>query len=395
MKNGMNTVMKAFLPAFAAILFVMNTVVCAQETHGGDVFASGANASLSTTTGRDAFVAGLSATLDGNVGGDAHAAGFDVDVDAAVGADLYASGGSVSIGGAVGADVTAGGFSVRLRPGSSVGGNARLMGGSVKVEGPISGSLAATGGAILLDAPIDGDVLVTGGDITFGPNARIAGQLEYSAPSRIDIPESVIESDRVRYVESDNWRTVRDLRDMAGDHANRFWPSMFGMFAGFVVTLAFLLAIAAFFLAVAPQTVEDGRRRIVERPGASLLTGFLGLATLIGLVPVSAMTLVGIPLIPIAVLTIVAAWILSYALGAYALSLRIATAFRPEPGGNVERLLMLAAGLAILALLNFVPVAGWLLNLTVVLLGLGAIIRLATWRASGDVTAIEPDGKKE
>lgn len=354
-----------------------------EEMIGGDVYDSGADASITSSASRDAFAAGFSARLDGDIGGDGHAAGFDVDIDGTIGSDLYVGGASVSIAGGIGEDVTAMGASIRLRESASVGGNARLMGGSVVIEGPIGGSLVATAGTITLNAPVDGDVVLTGGDLTFGDNARIAGKLTYTAPDQIDIPGSVIASDRIRYVKDDSWRSIEQWRDMAGESHWTFLPSIVGKIMAFAVTLAFLVLVAAIFLSVAPALVERGRQRIVERPGATFVTGILSLSALIGLVPVAALTLVGIPLVPIVILAIVLCWTLGYALGAYTLSLRVATAFWEMPDTTGAKLLALAAGLLVLAILNYVPVAGWLVNFTVVLLGLGAVARLITGRMSG------------
>ena len=44
---------------------------------------------------------------------------------------------------------------------------------------------------------------------------------------------------------------------------------------------------------------------------------------------------------------------------------------------------MLAAGLVAFAILNFIPFLGWLINLAVVLLGLGAIAALIAGRLLG------------
>ena len=86
------------------------------------------------------------------------------------------------------------------------------------------------------------------------------------------------------------------------------------------------------------------------------------------------MTLVAIPLIPIVILAVVLAWTAGYLLGAYVIAWRIASAFAGPPQTTAMRLGALAICLVVLALLNFVPVVGWLVNLLVVFLGLGAFV---------------------
>lgn len=359
-----------FLFLAAATLLLSPPQACAGDVVGGDVFVAGASASINAPSPRDAFVSGFSSSLDGDVAGDGHAAGFDVNVDGNIRGDLYVVGASISVNGSVGEDLTATGFSVRTGADASVGGNARIAAGSIVVSGPVSGSLAATGGTVQLNGAVAGDATLAGAEIKFGENARIGGRLTYHAPSQIDIPASVAPADRVSFVPIEN---AEGWRDMAEKHAWSFWPSFLSVVSAFVVTLVFLLVVAAVLIGFAPSTVERCRAAALARPGRSLLAGFLVLAMLIGLVPVSAVTIIGIPLIPVVILAIVAAWILAYLLGAYAIALRLATALFAPVRGNAERIAALAAGLVVLAILNFIPVLGWLINLAIMLYGLGAI----------------------
>ena len=78
--------------------------------------------------------------------------------------------------------------------------------------------------------------------------------------------------------------------------------------------------------------------------------------------------------IPIAMLAIMALWIAGYIVGAYALSMRVLASFREAPATAAGRVVTLAVGLVITALLNFIPFLGWIINLAVVFLGLGAIV---------------------
>lgn len=152
------------------------------------------------------------------------------------------------------------------------------------------------------------------------------------------------------------------------------WPSLATMFIGFVMTLAFLLVIAAVLLAVLPDAVEKLRTRASARPFQSIGLGVLGLGALVGLMPVVAITLIGIPLIPVLMLAIILFWSVGYLLGVYVLSWRVATALGRIEQSNATRLAALASGLVVLALLNFVPIVGWLINLVIVFLGLGGLV---------------------
>lgn len=364
----------------ALLAAIMSLPASAAEIVGGDVFDAGANATITGTAARDAFATGFSATLDGDIAGDGHAAGFDVDVDGPIGGNLYAIGASVSVTSSVTEDLTASGFSVRLRSNGSVDGNARITAGSIRIDGPITGSLMAAGGGIVLNAPVSGDVRLTGGSIEMGNNASIGGNLVYAAPAEIDIPASVIPADRVRFTQIASIDGFDGFRDLMDEPRRMFWPSFFAIVGTFIVTLAFLLVVAAVLLSLVPKRVEQAFGLVGAKPGLSLMAGFLAMALLFGLVPVSAMTLIGAPLIPIVILFIVLSWTVAYLLGAYAASMRIGGAFGVDATTNGRKLGVLAAGLVVLAILNFVPFLGWLINFVIVLLGLGAITLLVAGR---------------
>ncbi len=341
------------------------------ELVGGDYYRSGSGSGELLNASRDVFASGASVTVRGKALGDAHVAGFDIDVE--IDADnVYAAGASVGIWSEIAKDLTAAGASVKTGARSRTAGNARLAGGTVTVNGAVDGALMVMGGEVIIDAPIAGDVRLTGGRIEFGSAAKIGGTLTYSAPAEISIPETVISADRVTY------RPLA-LRDVFEDHEDwgmgelPLFPTFVSVIAGFIVTLAFIVLVAALFLSFAPGMVEARRLAAVSRPGLNLVVGVLGLSVLIGLIPVAGMLIIGIPLIPIVILAIILVWTLGYILGALVFGLRLRSGFGGEEPGLAGKLIVLAVTVTALALVNFVPFIGWLLNFAVVLFGVGAI----------------------
>jgi cytoskeletal protein CcmA (bactofilin family) len=339
---------------------------------GGDVYLGGSG-TMDSAAERDLFVAGGTVTARGTAAGDGHFAGFDVGVETEVAGDVYAAGGAVTIRAAVGEDVTAMGMSVSVADSASVGGNARLMGGSVVVEGPVAGALLATGGEVLIDAEIAGDVRVAAGDLSFGPGARIGGRLDYAGPEEVAIPASVIDPGRVSFTRAEH---MDRMTEMSREWGGREYPELPGAGAAFgflVITIGFFVALAAVALALIPERVEAMRQEALARPGVALLGGVVGLATVFGLVPVAAMTIVGIPLLPVILLAALILWTLGYAFGVYVVALRAWTMMGGAEPAMAGRLAIYAAGILVVALLNVVPFAGWALNFTLVLFGIGAL----------------------
>lgn len=369
------------MPSRLSTAIVLAGLACgtaaAQEanmTFGGDTYAAGSSVTVSAPAARDLFLTGFSVEIVAEVAADAHVAGFDVDVSAPVKGDLYAGGFSVDVAGPVTTDLSAFAANVRLRQAAAVAGNVRIVAGSAILDGPIAGSLLAAGGSIELNGTVAGDAMLTAGELSFGPGARIDGTLTYMAEEPIDIPASVVAPERVRFEKLEPSQAYDRFRD-AMEHPTRgFWPAFLTVFGAFVMAIAFLVLVGGLALAFAPQTTERLRAEASARPFLSTLYGALGLSMLLGIVPVSAMTLVAIPPIPIVILAVVLAWTIGYLLGAYVIAWRVASAFAGPPQTTAMRLGALAICLVVLALLNFVPVIGWLVNLLVVFLGLGAFV---------------------
>lgn len=357
---------------------------------GGDLFLS--DPAPVVDAGRDVFAVGASTVLAGDVAEDSHAVGFSVEVDADTQGDVYATGFTVSVRGGIGSDLTAAGMTVRTHPSSTTAENARLTGGSVTIAGPVEGALMASGGDIVLDAPIEGDAFLSGARIRFGPNASVGGQLVYATREPVDVPESVADPARIRFerMELDDFMSrSRDSWD---------WPERPDMdvgpgaiFGALAATIGSFLLVGALFLAFAPALVSRLRKGILARPGQSALGGLIGLSMLFGSVPILAMTLIGIPLVPIAILLILIVWFLGYVLGAYSLGMGVARGMGlgEDPSIGV-RLLVLAGTALVAAILNFIPIVGWLVNFVIVILGVGAMTAALFNRLLPDTTVEGP-----
>lgn len=344
-----------------------------QVSSGGDLFVSGARPEVATGAPRDVFLAGFSPSLSGVNSGDAHVAGFDVLIAGEIGKDLYVAGSSVNIMAEIGEDLTASGFTLRLDTTASVQGNARIAAATATLNAPVNGSLVISGGDVRLNSTISGDVRLSAATVEFGSNARIAGNLWYSAIKQVDISADVIAPDRVRFTPLSSGDHRDEWSDTFSESLRSFWPRWLSALSVFLLTIGFLLAVGAVLLAMIPERIERLHDRVIGHPGKMMLAGVVGLAVLIGIIPVSVMTLVGIPLIPFVLLTLLVVWTLGYLLGVYAVSLKVSGSLTGDPISHARRLFILAIGLLVFALLNFIPFLGWLLNLSVVLTGLGAM----------------------
>lgn len=342
-------------------------------THGGDTFVTGAQVNEMIRSDGDAFVAARTVDAGGTAAGDLHVSGFDVSISTAA-EDLYAAGATVVIRGAVAEDLTAAGFSVRTEKASVTKGNARLFGNSVTVEGPIDGALLVTGRDVIVNAAIKGDVRILAQTLSFGPKAQINGTLTYSTKDKIAVPERVAPNERVVFEAHSGSRVWNEWRKFGTEIP--VLPTLASLMFGFVISLLFFLVLGAFMLGFMPKRLARLRRSIAAAPGQTILLGVIGLSMLFGMIPITGLTVVGLPFVPIVLLAIVVIWTLGYALGAYGVAMRIWSGFGgADDPSSVARLLVFAAAIVFIALLNFIPFVGWVANYTLVLLGVGAMTR--------------------
>lgn len=381
-------IMRQSLTIIALTLFIpLGTALSAQPiSAGNDLYVGEDGAERTPRPSGDLFSVGPDIELREAVDDDVHVAGFSVLVSAPTRGDLYAAGGSVRINAPVGDDLSAMGFSVSIGPDAVIVGDARLSGGAVRIEGPVAGALVVSGGSVFLDAHVGGDVWLAARDIEFGPNAAVVGTLHIASPDEISVPETVAAPDRVIRERLDVDDMPMHAPDWAPDWTNGWmqgmghgWsaPHPLYLLGGTILTFVFLLAIGAAALALLPERTEAMRDQISQHPWISLFSGIIGLSALVGLIPIAAITLIGLPLLPFVVLALILLWTLGYLSGVYAIAmaLLVGTGRGSETPGIGKRLLALALGLLIATLLNFVPFLGWMINLVIGFLGVGAVVQ--------------------
>ena len=361
--------------------------------HGGDTYAAGEAVTQTLSATGDVFAAGSVITTSGSASGDIHAAGFDININTETGQDLYAAGSSVTITAPVGEDVTAAGYSVRSTPTAEIAGNLRFFGRNVTIEGPVSGAISAFGGTVHLNAPVEGDAWIVGESVTFGADARIDGTLILSAPDEISVPDSVIPTARITREPFDQHRIMQEWNESWGGAEMPMLPVWLSMFSAFLISAIFLLVLAAIFFTFADDRVEKMRRRVTRQPLQTVLLGLIGLSALFGMVPVTALTIVGIPFVPFAIFAILVVWTLGYLLAAYAIARRVFVAFDGTDDPTIMvKLVLVGLAICAVAVLNFIPFVGWVVNYTLVLFGVGAMTAglLSIWIPDPD-PALEAD----
>ena len=386
LKLGYHMYMTRILAACLTICLLTSplTAETTTHTHGGDVFTSGGAVVETFAAERDVFVSGRAITASGTAGGDVHVVGFDVDVSTLVSEDLYVVGSKILVRSEIAKDLSALGMNIQTGATSKTRGNARLMGGSIRIDGNIDGALSAIGSDVYLNGKIRGDARIVAQSISFGADAVVEGVFTYASKDDVAVPERVADPDRVRQEPYTSSRVWDDMRESFKNGDMPTLPKLISIVEAFVISLLFFVILGAIALTFAPKPAERMRAAIAQSPGQVALLGIVGLSVLFGMIPITALTIVGLPFVPIVLLALLVAWVLGYALGAFAIARRVWDAFGgDEEPSLVANLAALASAIVVIAILNFIPFVGWVANYTLVLLGVGAMTKAVLERSFG------------
>jgi len=222
------------------------------------------------------------------------------------------------------------------------------IGGSVTIAGHVRRDAVAVGGSVTLlpGARVEGDAVAIGGSVSVDPGATLEGDNVGLGGA---IPTTA--GSLTRWVVGGG----RGIRSMAS-FASR-------------LTRAVLLYVLALLIAAAfPCAFSRIKTYLVNRPGLSALGGF---AIIFGFVPLCvllAVTIIGIPLIPVAVMLLVALLLFGFTVSAGWLGEQMP--FLPEK----TPVKTVALGGVVLALVSLVPWIGTPVLILVAAMAAGATL---------------------
>lgn len=389
-------------------------MISASQVIDEDLYLAGTEVIVEGTINGDLMAGGEIVIINGVVTGDLFVAGSSVTINGEVGDDVFAAAASVTLGPSarIADDVFTAGASVDMRAGSQVGGSVLVGAARGLIASAIAEDLKAGTNSLRLEGTVDGDATIyvdtsedsyvpnftygggrsipmvsIPGGLTFGPEAKVAGVLEYTSPETVSISSAVATEVRHTLPPMDE-QIARDItsRNTTSNHIFDLIRNLVGLlFVGMLVAW------------LAPRWIERPAEVIRTRLFPSLGIGLVGVvaapvifltalgvlilvAVLFGALSLPSLTgltlLTGMPLLGLAfgafvlVVSYLCQSIVAYLSGRWILS-----KVQPEWSGKLY--LPLLIGLVVFALLFAIPILGGLLQFLVVLVGLGAIIHLA------------------
>lgn len=379
-------------------LYIFAETITVNGTIRGDLIAFGAT----ITIGPEAVVEG-----------DVMSAGQSVIINGTVEDDTRIAGAALTLGnsGQIGDDLIAAGYSLETEPGSTIGGSLFYAGGQALLAGDIVEEATVNTSSLQLNGAVGGNVQVevgaaedvppfsplmfipnmpavpsVPGGLTIGSDAKIEGDLVYTAPVDTDIPAGTVagavnhQVPIIREGEAEPEPTT----------AERAFNWLFRLLRTFLTLLLIGLLLVWLLPSYTRQTVDQLKTRPLPSLGLGLVTFFgfflvifilvfvivlvsilLGLVTLGGLLrstaAVGAFTTFGLVLAFLIATSYVSKILVSYLGGRMILT-------RLNPAWKDSRFWPLIVGLVIFVILAAIPYLGWLINFVVILFGLGALV---------------------
>ncbi len=176
-----------------------------EEVTSEDLYMAGGNVTSAGTVRADLVAAGGTLIVNGPVSSDIMLAGGNITILGDVGDDVRVFGGTVLIQSAVRGDVLVLGGQVNLS-GSSIGGDVAVAGGMVRLEAPVGGDVRIAGGQVYINSTINGNVDIKAEEVTLGKKAVVNGNFSYSATKAATLEEGAIVRGLTTYEESPDVR---------------------------------------------------------------------------------------------------------------------------------------------------------------------------------------------
>jgi len=357
------------------LLYLFSATLMAQEfgervtlskSYQDDLYAAGETVMSTSSIEGDLVAAGGTLIIDGAITGDALLAGGDQTITAEISDDLRAAGGKLVVESKVGDDAILAGGEILLSQNSTIGGNAWIAGGEVTVAARVGHELRVAGGNVIITGHVSGDVFVWADSLQIGDGAVIEGDLNYHSPREATIHPNA------RIVGNVNYTHTEFEKD-------RGMPSLF--------TLATMALTAILFYLLFPAFSDTSSRQIEDEFWKSLGVG--GAALL--LVPFIAIILMSIVIGVWVALILIAIYLVALLTGSFVgmlyLSTKVTQLLKWDSAIRSKRIIALLIAYGVVGVVQFIPVVGGLVTLTIMLLGMGSglLLLYRSYATSGQV----------
>jgi cytoskeletal protein CcmA (bactofilin family) len=362
-----------------ALLLTLAPVSMAAETHHGnpnyvlpagqqspsDLIVAANYTRIDGDVNGDLIVFSTSVTVNGHVKGDILGFAQELRVNGTVDGNLRAGCHSLILNGSVGKNVSVWAQNFDMDSKATSGGTLMIGSNDAELDGQIAGDLLAFGNSITIDGTLGRDAQIRAHQFTIGSDANIKGNTDYTGWRQPDV------SPGAKLASPIHTTIQRPGPDYSSPrfywHETLFWGAVF------VFGLFTLFTAPGFFF-----DVTDASKRI----GPSLGWGALMLIVTPIAAAAACLTIVGVGIGIVAILWyLIALFAAQVFVGAW-----LGEKMLGSGVGVAATAGRLALGLAVIRLISIVPIAGALVQIVVVIWGLGALGRAVHRRMRHQVT---------
>ncbi len=345
-----------------------NYLVPTGETQKRDLYLWSQMLEIDGTLDGDLIAWVQNGMISGTVTEDVTAFAQDLRITGEVDDDVRAFCQNLYIDGTVKGDVLVLAANITVGEGAVIEGNLVAAGGVIHMNGTVMQDARLAGGTTTLNGTVGGNAsIMTDGGLTLGDSASIGGDLSYKGPSEIDIAPGVVKGS-VNFV-----HPIPKVR--TGFHLPRGFRTLLRIFE-FIAAIIAGSIIVALTKDHAKRTAETIRRK----PLKSLGIGFIAFICVPIIAIIALVLIITAPLSIIMVLAyLIALYIAKFYVALWLGNLLVGRNRRPDASPVPPMLL----GLLIVYLVTAIPVAGTLIGIVVIFLGLGALLQRKETRLNG------------
>jgi hypothetical protein len=242
---------------------------------------------------------------------------------------------------------------VTVNPGSVVCGNLTSFWGNVVILGEVRGDVVVIGGDVNIEGRVDGNVTLYGGKLISHPGAYVDGDIHVCGGQPVQNAALRLHGS---FIGCPNG--IANMLESDAGLQFHFW---------YIVTWVVLGILLTTLL---PEHVMMVRTTVKSKLRRSLALGLLSILLAPAILIVLLALIIPIPLAILVAVGLFAAW----ALGMVAISWIIGDAILQRIAPHLDtHLTQVCVGLIILSLLGSLPYIGWLVNIGVGVLGIGAV----------------------
>lgn len=319
------------------------------------VFLAGRTIDFHTEVYGDVFCAGQNVTISATVHGDVICAGQNVDISGKVIGNVRLAGQNVKLSAKVSGNATVGGQSFLLTSEGAIAGDATVGSSDASFNGPVGRDVAVGGERVVITNFVGRDVKSGGTNLELQKGADIKGNVDQTSKQDVVKASGAVVGGKITRHEPEQKKAPKR-------------GAVFGFGIGlFVYLFAAMLLTSMVIALLFPRMLFVVTDKAMPRPWKALLTGFIASFAVPIAIILMMVTVIGLPLAFLAGITWLVALTLSGPLFAFYIGRKVLKS-------SNHPLQIMLVGSAILLVLYFIPVIGFLALLAAGWIGTGVLL---------------------